>query len=66
MRFSELPEADQKVIRSLRHSSGTIEYDVLDSLGNANNLNEFRQLVKESMQRLIDEAYGIKKLLGEP
>lgn len=65
MKIEDLPEDDQKVVRGLKHNPGTIEYDVLDSLENARNLSEFRELVKASMQKLRDEAYEVQKLLGD-
>lgn len=63
MKEEELSEHLQNVLRQLRHSSGTIDYDITDSLDNANSVEDFRERVSEAMNNLIGEAECVKKMI---
>lgn len=43
MKEEELPEYLQDILRHLRHRSGTIDYDITESLDNANSVEDFRE-----------------------
>lgn len=65
MKKEELPENLQNALKNLRHSSGTIDYDITDSLDNANCLGDFQDRVSQAMDNLIAEAECVKKVAGE-
>lgn len=63
MKQEELPKYLQNVLKSLRHSPGTIDYDITDSLDNANSVEDFQERVSHAMDELIGEAHCVKKMI---
>jgi hypothetical protein len=63
MKEEELPEYLQNVLRQLKHGSGTIDYDITDSLDNANSVEDFQERLSEAMNSLIGEAECVKKMI---
>jgi len=63
MKKEELPKYLQNVLTSLRHSSGTIDYDINDSLDNANSVEDFQERLSHAMDELISEAYCVKNMI---
>jgi hypothetical protein len=64
MKKEELPENLQTVIRNLIHGSGTIDYDITESLDNATSVEDFRERVSDAMNSLIGEAECVKKTIA--
>ena len=64
MEIDELPEELKCQIKDLSHFSQTIQCDVVDSLESANNLEEFRLSVENSMNNIIGEAQKVGKTFG--
>lgn len=63
MKEEELPEYLQNMLRQLKHSSGTIDYDITDPLDNASSVEDFQERVSETMNNLIGEAECVKKTI---
>lgn len=64
MKEGELPEYLQDALRNLRHSSGSVDYDISDSLYNAESVEDFKDRISIAMNNLIGEAECVKKTLA--
>lgn len=64
MKYEELTENMQKQIGELKHYAQTIQSDVLDALESAENPEEFRPQVNNSMDEIISEAQKVREVLG--
>lgn len=63
MKEEELPEYFQNVLRQIRHSSGTIYSVIIDSLYNADCVEDFQERASDAMNNLIGDAECIKKMI---
>lgn len=65
MKIEDLPEELKEEVEALKHGSATIECDVNDALESAENLDDFKARVSNSMDDLIGEAQQVKTELGD-
>ena len=65
MKYKELPENLQAQIDELKYYSQSIQSDVMDSLESADNLEDFRLKVRNSMNDIISEAKKVCDILGK-
>ena len=67
MDFSELPEEIQAFIGGdLKYFSCTIVSEVDDALLNAENFEDFKELVRSSFEQLRNEIRQVERVLGLP
>jgi len=59
MNLEDLPEELKERIDDLQYGPASIEAEVQDALATAENIEDFREIVRDKMKTLIEECKGI-------
>jgi hypothetical protein len=62
MEFEELPETMQEAFKDLRFCSASIECDVHDALESAEDIEDFRNNVSNTIDSMIAELQNVRKV----